>query len=590
MSLRAIRAFVIDRGGGVALAALIIYVAIAPSHIVGDSDNAEFATIGAIGGVPHPSGYPAYVLWLRLMSHLPGVTPAHAASIATAILGAATILVLHAACRAWGARPFAATISVGVFAAAPVVLRVYTEAEVFALNCLVVATVVWLSARLAPLSGTRRVVALGFVAGLALSNHMTCVFAAPIGALGVVRGVRESAASRRLVLASTVLAFGVGLLPYAYLLVAPDTPISWRHMTGGGDLLRHFLRLDYGFGTLSPNREPVPAIDQLTALLLMLGRTWLWGPLVFGAVALGGFVLGRDRSRGETRWAWALLATSFLLAGPALVARFNIPPDGIGLVLVHRFHLLPAMLLAIPVAVGTEWVVHRMVEQNAPRTRAVERAGHLLAVGLFFALASRSLPEHSPAVQNAVRNMLRPLPPNAVVIVSEDSLYFGSAYVQLVLGERPDVTVIAWGQLLNPEYRQRLRERSGIVALTPGDKFASTAIANDVLRRGLSMFVDSTKNQVLQTFPSYPFGSLFRVLPPGSPRPPIADVFAENKAIYESFDLDYPRPTRDDDYAAHEHERYARIWSIIARALAADGKREEAATADAFADALLPRP
>ena len=60
--------------------------------------------LGARGGVAHPSGYPLYVMYLRAMAWLPG-TPAHAAALATALLGAAQIGVLHAACRAWGSAP-----------------------------------------------------------------------------------------------------------------------------------------------------------------------------------------------------------------------------------------------------------------------------------------------------------------------------------------------------------------------------------------------------------------------------------------------------------------------------------------------------
>ncbi|HEX7840175.1 MAG TPA: DUF2723 domain-containing protein, partial [Kofleriaceae bacterium] len=84
------------RGFPIALCALIAYIAFASPHVV-DGDNAEFATLGAIGGRAHPSGYPLYVLWLRMWSWLPG-TPAHAAAIATALLGALAIAVLHAAC------------------------------------------------------------------------------------------------------------------------------------------------------------------------------------------------------------------------------------------------------------------------------------------------------------------------------------------------------------------------------------------------------------------------------------------------------------------------------------------------------------
>src|SRR5215470_12449474 len=142
----ALRRLLIDRGGLVALIAFAAYVWIAPPHIV-DGDNAELATLGAVGGVAHPTGYPAYLLWLRATSWLPGATPAHTAAIATAILAAVQLVVLHAACRAWGARPIAASAAVAIYASGPVVMRYSSEAEVFALNQLVVATVVYLAAR-----------------------------------------------------------------------------------------------------------------------------------------------------------------------------------------------------------------------------------------------------------------------------------------------------------------------------------------------------------------------------------------------------------------------------------------------------------
>src|SRR3954471_5296389 len=132
-----------SRGVALGLLIMIAYLWLAPTHIV-DGDNAELATLGAIGGVPHPTGYPLYMLWLRAMQWLPGANAAHTAALATAILGALSILVLHAACRAWGARPTAATLACAIFAAAPVVAEMNTEAEVFALNNLMAALILWL--------------------------------------------------------------------------------------------------------------------------------------------------------------------------------------------------------------------------------------------------------------------------------------------------------------------------------------------------------------------------------------------------------------------------------------------------------------
>ena len=84
---------------------------------------------------------------------LPGTTPAHTAVLATAILGALAIGVPHAACRAWGARRCAATITVGIFAAAPLILQLHCEAKVFAIHGLVAAPVLCLTAANGPLRG-----------------------------------------------------------------------------------------------------------------------------------------------------------------------------------------------------------------------------------------------------------------------------------------------------------------------------------------------------------------------------------------------------------------------------------------------------
>ena len=237
--------FALDRGGLISILTLALYLWMAPTTIV-YGDNAEFSALGAVGGVAHPSGYPLYILWLRAWSWLPAASPAHAAAMATAILTAIMVLVLHAACRAWGARPLSATLGVGLYAAGPVVLRMLGEAEAFALNNLIAALVLWLSAQTGPLRGRWRVAALCLVAGLGISNHLTCVLVAPVGLLGVWRGIVEDGRSRFVTGGLAAIGLIIGLLPYGYFLIAPDTAISWRTIDSLGDLIHHFLRMDYG--------------------------------------------------------------------------------------------------------------------------------------------------------------------------------------------------------------------------------------------------------------------------------------------------------------------------------------------------------
>jgi hypothetical protein len=585
-----LRTLFVERGGMIALAVLVFYIWVAPPYIV-DGDNAELATLGTVGGVAHPSGYPLYLLWLRAMSWLPAQSPAHAAAIATAILGAAQIWVLHAACRAWGARALAATIAVGLFAAGPIVMRMQVQAEVFALNSLIAAAVLWIAADRGPLRGLWRAAALGLVAGLGLSNHLTCVLVAPIGIVGVARGVRETTMPKIAVCAMAVGTLAIGLLPYAYLLVTSETLISWGHIDSLGSLYRHFVRADYGtFRGGIGGEANVPVVRTLAALIASAGRSFLWLPLVAGVGALA-YRIARPGT-GEPRSGWIALALSFVLAGPLLLIKFDCEPTGVGLYIVRRFHILPLLVLVIPVAVGIDhaWtLISRPLRGDASRWGLI---GSALAPVGFVAIAMLSLPElariHTRAVEQGVKNMLRTLPPNAVVLVTADEYALGCGYVQDALGERPDVDVVVWPEYGLEAYRERANRRLGIVTTALTEREATGEFIEQVFAKGRPLFIDGYQGKIAKYYPNYPFGLLFRVLPKGSAGPTIEQVLVINKALFARFDLAYPRPDNDSEIATKFHTLYARVWTILAQGLEAKGNREDAAYAIEMARALGP--
>jgi hypothetical protein len=572
----------VERGWLLGLAVLALYVYLAPAHVV-DGDNAEFSALSQVGGIAHPSGYPVFLLWLHATAWLPG-TPAHAAALATAILGALTVVVLHAACRAWGARPLAATVACAMFAAAPVFMRVATEAEVFAPNALVVAGVLWLAAREGPLSGHRRAAALGLVAGLGLANHLTCIFVAPVGLYGVWRATREARWHAAL---AAVGGLVVGLLPYIYAFVAPDTSVSWGEVRDLDRLVGHFTRREYGTTQLVAHGEPVPVTAAWGALAATLWRSWLVLVAV-GLGALGAFCARRGDQR-EGRAGWIMLALAFAIAGPVFVARFNAPPEAIGLYIAHRFHVLPLLMLAIPVAVGLDVIGARLLARWA----ALQRVVLPLAATLGFAAAAapsiaRVQSLHTAAVEVGAANILRMLPERAIVLEYSDELYYATCYLQYVRGVRPDATYVAWGLMSLPWYRARVGQR-GILA-EPGTEPASIRLVTHLLAEGRPVFVEQGFAEVTRAFPTYPYGPLVKVLPRGASPPSIDDVVAENRAIYAAFDLSYPRPGWDDEWATVAHQRYAASWASIARVLAAAGRPEDAKAADDLAHAIGPAP
>lgn len=569
-----LRVWMIDRGGAIALVVLVHYLVGASPHIV-ENDNAEFATLGAVGGVAHPSGYPLYILWLRAWSWLPGSSPAHTAALATAILGALQVFVLHAACRAWGARSVAATLAVGIYAFGPLVARYNTCAEAFAMNGLVAALVLWLAALRGPVQGWKRAGLLGLVAGLGLANHLTCALVAPVGLLGVIRSVREGGLRSVIPCVAGLL---VGLAAYAYLLVAPDHVASWRHPQGLGDLVALFLREDYG-GTFafSGTGQARPWLENLGELASSISRSWLFIVPLAALVVLG---LRIARPRYEARAGFVLLAVTFCLAGPFLVTRFDIPLDPIGLWTVRRFHLLPIVLLVVPVALAFELVGNRVRE----RTSYIAAALVVVAAGI--ASAPYLARHRSPAMDFEVRNTLASLPQNAVVIGGVDELDVGTHYLQLACGERPDVTYIRWQTINWPWYAARFPE----FPVDHAKPFPRRQLAEKAFALGRPVFVKvGAETQDLDGLGRYPYGVIDRLLPPGEAMPSLDDVVTINRDLFAKFRLDYERPGRDDDWATWMHFNYEQVWTRLASSLMRARKQDAAAAARDIAGQLAPK-
>jgi hypothetical protein len=373
-------------------------------------------------------------------------------------------------------------------------------------------------------------------------------------------------------------------------MVTAENARSWgRHINSLHALVFHFMREDYGGpGAFAPNRGPaVTMFENLVELARSIGRAWLYLPAIAG---LGVLVRRIARAgEGETRVAWTLFAVSWLLCGPLLVIKFNVELEGVGLFVVHRFHLLPSFVLAIPIAVAFTdfgaWL--------APRVPKLAKYGNVIAHVVFVAALVASLgyvqTSHSPAVEQNARNMLASLPQNSVVIVAEDDLDFATSYVQLMLHERPDVEVIMWYAVSRPATRERIEHDLGIEIPKSGEDIFVSQFSDVVLKTGRPLFVDVYQKHVLQAFPSYPFGILFRVLPKGTTRPPIREVFAINRDLYAKFAFGYPLPPRESAWPARVHDRLAAPWQIIHDALLADGDPDDAAFALELGRSLVPR-
>ncbi len=542
-------------------------------HVQG-GDNPEFATLFARWGVAHPSGYPVYSLYLRALSFVPASSPAHGAAIATTLLGLAAVAALYMAARAWGASAWSALLATTLFATATLPWSLSTAAEVFALNTLVAALMLWFGAPFAPLTPVLRCVALGAVAGVGLGNHLSCVALAPIGLFALVREARASARPARAA-ALAVLAALPGIANYASLVVVArlgGDRMLWGNTSTLGGLVHHVLRRDYGTLSLSAAPRPLAPGAHLVALAEGLWSESRGVGVILALVGLVTALTGRSR-RAHT----VALVGSLLVAGPLLVARFNLPLVGVGAAVVARFYLLPLTLLVVPVAMGFDRVVHNVALD--PRLRLLLVAA-FAAVGIGLSRGEVQT-QHAPDVEHYLLDTIETLPPRAVLLTTSDDVTFGTLYTRHALGLRADVVTINPSLLHLDPYRVRVSAQLG-VALPPPRRGSvdSVALARAVMATGRPLFLAEVFSQaIVYALPTYPLGTLVRVLPDGTPPPPLRDVLADNEARFQGFRM---RPTTGTaaPWQAVARERYARNWVTLAAAARSQGQSTVAAVCE----------
>lgn len=589
----------------VALSAGVAYALTAARGVLG-GDTGELAAVGAHGGVAHPPGYPLYVLWLRLWSWLPAESPAHRAALATAMLGALGVLLVGTAARAWGASRAAATLAAAAFAFAPLAWKLATEPEVFALNVvLAMAIVIAASPRLAPPRGSEalRVGLLGLLAGLGLSNHHSVVLLAPVGLFAAVRGVTRSggAAGRARAVALGLGGLALGLSPYLYLVVvARSTPLGegcvWGDPRDLAGLLRHFLRAEYGTTQLAVGDAPTEPLVQLALLAerLLIELSALPALAVFGAVAaLHG---GRPKLRDAAPLIALVLA--FVLAGPAFVSRFNLPPRGLGALVVARFHLLPMALASVLAALALDALVAATPQHVRARAASVVLA---LALSLAGARAALTLPDvredHRPTTDLYVRNVLAIAPKDAILVGSGDDRIGGFLYARCALRARPDVQFLSAHLLLTDWYPRQVSARLGLDVVRgergPGDEHPTldgAALMAQLVSTGRPVFVtDWFARGLDRSIPSYPWGPLVRVVPSWKQIPAPDALYAENEAVFDRLVVE-PSPPAAGTWAGVRARDYARPWLVLADAFERAGDVEKAGAARARARALAPPP
>ncbi|HEY0139536.1 MAG TPA: DUF2723 domain-containing protein [Thermoanaerobaculia bacterium] len=439
----------------VTLAAFVIYV-VTLTPTVGLVDSGALTVAAWSLGNAHPPGFPLYLMLTHLATLLPIGTVAFRTNLASAFFAALACGMVSLA--AWemlsyvkppakkkaapepGLPPAIVAIAsafAGLLLAFSRTLWAYaTVTEVYALNTLLVATILWLMLSWRRTNDTKRLYFAALVFGLALGVHHVTVGLTLIGiAVLVLRTAGMPFFRSKSFGIAAAIAIVALIAVYAYLpLAASHEPaLNWGDPDDFSGVMKHISAEQYR-SYLTTSEDSSQGRDLMRLVTRELGPRWL--PVALLAAIFGLFTaLRHDRTIF-----WLLLLV--ILAGFGWMLIYPIVND-------EDAYLLPAIVaLVLAAAYG------------------VSRARKPVAMAMLI-LPVLALIVHWPnrdrsrffVAKDYVDNALKTVAPNSLLITGDWQLYSPLFYFLEVEKLRPDVKAIQYGMLIRQWYIDQLELR-----------------------------------------------------------------------------------------------------------------------------------
>jgi hypothetical protein len=414
---------------GVFAVALLVYIrTLLPGSSFGDWG--EMQMIPAQLGVPHPTGYPLYVLLGKAFSLLPVGSVAYRANLLSAVAAAGASGAVVLVSTRLGVRPFIAAIAGLTLAVTGTLWLEATFSEMNGLHLFLVALVVH---RALVWRAERRDSDLrlgGLLAGLSFANHLLAVTVVPIVVLFVLVDARRRLIERPVLLVQATLLFlaGVSLylfIPLRALAGPPEVYGSLLTWDGVSSLITGAqFRGDMHFGSIDSLGTAWRALPGVVGQIQAQSN---WGFLALGLVGAA-ILLVRDR--------WAALMLG-LVALMTVYVFANYLGD------LDHYLLVTWFVLAVWVAVALETAVMLLVGRLGPRAAAVQ----VVLLVLPIAIAMGNWTGHDES-DNWIGDEFAPrvfghLPSNAVLLTYWDALT-NLSYAHCIEGRRPDLSLWAF--------------------------------------------------------------------------------------------------------------------------------------------------
>lgn len=496
------------------VAFFVYYVTLAPDLTWGHdgADGGDLLAAALTRGIPHPSGYPTYILLLRTWLVLPLGSPAFAGNLFSAVsasltvgcLAAMTGRVLRSALAPLALTRLLASATALTIGFGPTLWSQAVITEVYALHALSAAILFYLAMWIGDAGDVPARVAclVGMALGLGLGNHLTLALLIPAMALGW--RMARARVNRRAA-AGLALGCSVGLVTYLYLpwAAAGSPPINWGNPRSLAQIGWHLSGAIYQPLAFALPLAWLPQRLLAWGGLLVHNLTWLGAGLAW---------LGLWRCWEEQRW-WSRMT----LAAVLLVSGYALGYDSAD----SYVYLLPVYLALAPAFALGAWTIVEELGRRAGRFGDLpSRAATLTMLAALALLPLYQLQAHWTAqdlsqdeeAPRFIATVLATAAPDALILVAGDRPTFALWYARYGLHQRPDLAIVNVHLYTFAWYRETIaRWHSG---LTPHGARAMPDDLNQMIEDSLRVrpvYAVEWPLAGLERFGALREGSLFRL-------------------------------------------------------------------------------
>ncbi|MGH7771293.1 MAG: protein O-mannosyl-transferase family [Candidatus Binatia bacterium] len=407
-------------------------------------DTPEFANSAFTLSIAHPAGFPTYALLVKLLTFIPVGSIAFKTNLASAVFSLLTLLLLCAALRLLIKRLYplapstdvhtSSVVAAFLFALGPIVWQNAISTEVYTLNILFLAGLIYLILRWMEEFDPRWFYISGFLYGLSAGNHATVALFLP-GLLAVHYIKRPKGNSCEWM--RTIFFFFLGLSVYLYLPVRSlaNPAYDW----GDPQSLRNFLyqitdQKDFVAGDVSPESNATSPFSFIFNHLSLIALQF--SPLGVVLILLGAVPALRGERGLSLLFLWILVSNHFFFwrweSGDAFLPSY--------------------LVLAIFIGVGIcnlLGIARKWGDVTSSRVRPLIGVGltGLILVQIFLTYPKMNKRDYY-LPSDFFRTAFRSLDPGSVFIT--EIQWFHIKYLQDIERLRQDISVVSLNEIDEP--------------------------------------------------------------------------------------------------------------------------------------------